>query len=274
MSNVTKKLKFGSTDYMVGNNIIELNVSVTAGQDWSVNNTISASLTSAVDFSNPDQPAAITDYAALFTELKGGRPVYIAVRADGDTTYCSATPYIPGPGAPCLISINDGLLFKSSTSTYRAFGCNITLTSTGTATVTMRSLGESVDVPASVSLKPIIIKTAAISGDPAVNDVITLTASEIYDTAKGSTVAAANLFAKGTAGRRLVVYIQGAGLTLVTCELLPVYNTDYTTPVLFSGFTGIKFRGANSNNYYGIYVKLESDGTLKAIIEDKQVYNS
>lgn len=273
MSNVIKKLTFGSTDYMVGNNIIELNVNVTAGQDWGVGNTISASLTSAVDFSNPDQPVAITDYSALFTELKGGRPVYIAVRADGDTAYCSATPYIPGPGAPCVIGINDGLLFHSGTSRYRAFGCGISLTSTGTATVTMRSLGESIDVPASASLKPIIIKTATISGDPSINTIYTLTASEIYDTAKGSTVAAVNLFAKGTAGRRLVVYILGAGGTLIPCELLPVYSTDYTTPALFSGFTGIKFRGSDRTNYYGFYVKLASDGTLTATVEDRQVYS-
>ena len=52
MSNVTKKLTFGSTDYMIGNNLIELNVSCTAGQDWSVGSNITATLTSANDFSN------------------------------------------------------------------------------------------------------------------------------------------------------------------------------------------------------------------------------
>ena len=273
MSNVTKKLKFGSTDYMVGNNLIELNVTATAGQNWSVGNSITATLTSANDFSNPDQPVNISDYAALFTELKGGRPVVIGVRADGDTTYFSATPYIPGPGAPCFININDGLLFHTGTSTYRAFFGSITLTSTGTATVNIRSLGTSVDVPASAALKPIIIKTATISGDPAINTIYTLTASEIYDTATGSTVAAVNLFVKGTYGRRLVVYILGAGGTLIPCELLPVYSTDYTTPALFSGFTGIKFRGSDRTNYYGFYVKLASDGTLTATVEDRQVYS-
>lgn len=274
MSNVTKKLTFGSTEYMVGNNLIELNVSCTAGQDWSVGSNITATLSSANDFSNPDQPVNISDYAVLFNELKGGRPVYIAVRADGDITYCSATPYIPGPGAPCFININDGLLYHSGTSTYRAFGCSITLTSTGTATVTLRSLGESVDVPASASLKPIIIKTAAISGDPAVNSVNTLTISEAYDTAKGSTVATANLFAKGTAGRRLVVYVMGAGLTLAPCEIYPIYNNDYTTPAMFTGFVGIKFRGADRNNYYDLFVKLASDGTLTATVENRVVYTS
>ena len=279
MSNVTKILNFGSTDYLVGNGLIQISVRFTDNQDWSVGNNITADIISVVDFSDTDHPAIITDYTVLYNKLKGGVPVFVNVTGPTTQHYlvnCSVTPFVPGPGAPCNIQMNNVLIYTTSANTtiYRLFDCTIFLNSNGTYIVSMISRGESTDIIGTDALKPIIIKTAAISGDPAVNDVITLTASEIYDTAKGTTVLTNRLFEKGTYGRRLVVYIQGAGLTLVTCELLPVYNTDYTTPALFSGFTGIKFRGANSNNYYGIYVKLESDGTLKAIIEDKQVYNS
>lgn len=282
MANVTKKLNINSTDYLVGNNIIEIDIRFDDNQDWSVGNTITCSLLSAVDFADPDNPVSITDYSVLYNELKGGRPVFVSVTGPtsgtdtGYTLVCETTPRVPGPGAPCLMTINNAMLSKygSFSAVYRSFNCFITINSNGTYLIEMRSLGESVDVVASASLKPIIIKTDVISGDPAVNDVVTLTISGSYDIAKGGASVDTNrLFGKGTYGRRLIVYIQGAGLTLVPCELFPVYNTDYTTPALFSGFTAIKFRGGTRTNYYGLYVKLASDGTLTATVEDRQVYS-
>lgn len=280
MANVVKKLTFGFTDYLVGGNIIGLQVRFTAGQDWTPGATITADIISATDFSDPDHPASITDYSVLYNELKGGRPAFVQVTGptsgteSGYLDICSVNPFVPGPNAPCYIPISGELVKHSApTNTYRPFSCMILINPNGTYMVTMTTSGQSVDISSSIAVKPIIIKTATISGDPAVNDVVTLTASEIYDTAQNTAVSLVNLFAKVTAGRRLVVYIQGAGLTLIPCELLPVYDTDYTTPVLFSGFTGIKFRGGSRTNYYGLYVKLASDGTLTATVEDRQVYS-
>lgn len=279
MADITKILNFGSNDYLVGNGLIHIEIRFADTQDWAVGNNITADIVSVVDFSDNDHPVAITDYSVLYKKLKGGVPVWVTVAdlpAGGNyQVHCSVTPFVPGPGAPCYIQANNVIFGKitGNTRIYRTFGFSIILYSNGTYTVAIQSLGESVDVPASVSLKPIVIKTVTISGDPAINTIYTLTISECYDTAKGSTVAAANLFAKGTAGRRLVVYIQGAGGTLIPCELLPVYSTDYTTPALFSGFTGIKFRGSDRTNYYGFYVKLADDGTLTATVEDRQVYS-
>lgn len=282
MANVIKSINTNSTDYLVGNNIIKIDLRFADAQDWNVGNSITADLISAVDFANPDSPVAITDYSTLYTELKGGRPVFVHVTgptSGSDTGYtlvCETTPIISGPNAPCLMTINNAMFSKygSFSAIYRSFNCFITLNANGTYLIDMKSLGESVDVVASASLKPIIIKTAAISGDPAVNDVITLTVSECYDTAKGTTVGTNRIFTKGAYGRRLIVYVMGAGLTLIPCELLPVYSTDYTTPALFSAFTGIKFRGGGSNNYYGLYINLATNGTLTATVEDRTVYNS
>ncbi len=278
MANVTKNLRFGTTDYLVGNGLIQISVRFTDNQDWSVGNNITADIISVVDFSDTDHPAVITDYSVLYKKLKGGLPVFVNVTGPTTQYYlvnCSVTPFVPGPGAPCQIQMNNVLIYTTGSFThiYRKFNCAIMLNSNGTYRIDMISMGESTDVIGTDALKPIIIKTNVISGNPAINDIITLTISESYDTAKGTIVLTNRLFEKGTYGRRLVVYILGAGATLIPCELLPVYNTDYTTPVLFSGFTGIKFRGSDRTNYYGFYVKLASDGTLTATVEDRQVYS-
>ena len=152
-------------------------------------------------------------------------------------------------------------------ATYKSWNCTISFDCTGANPVFKYKNIEY------ITNKPIIIKTAVISGDPAINTIYTLTISESVDISTRVSIASNQLFTKGTEGRRLVVYIQGAGGTLIPCELLPVYSTDYTTPALFSGFTGIKFRGSDRTNYYGFYVKLASDGTLTATVEDRQVYS-
>lgn len=278
MADITKILNFGSNDYLVGNGLIQISVRFTDNQNWAVGNNITADIISVVDFSDNDHPAAITDYSVLYNKLKGGIPAWVQVTGPTTQHYivnCSVTPFVPGPGAPCQIQMNNVLINTSGANTtiYRLFDCTIILNSNGTYSVNMISRGESTDIIGTDALKPIIIKTAAISGDPAINTIYTLTISEAYDTAKGTTVLTNRLFDKGTYGRRLVVYIQGAGGTLIPCELLPVYSTDYTTPALFSGFTGIKFRGSDRTNYYGFYVKLASDGTLTATVEDRQVYS-
>lgn len=278
MADITKILKFGSTGYLVGNGLIMISVRFDANQNWSTGNTINADIISVADFSDNDHPAAITDYSILYNKLKGGIPVIVNVTGPISEHYlanCSVTPFVPGPGAPCQIQMNNVLIDTQSglTHIYRKFTCVIMLNSNGTYRIDMISMGESTDIIGTDALKPIIIKTAAISGDPAMNTIVPLTISESYDTAKNTTLASNRLFEKGTAGRRLVVYILGAGGTLIPCELLPVYSTDYTTPALFSGFTGIKFRGSDRTNYYGLYVKLASDGTLTATVEDRQVYS-
>ncbi len=278
MANVTKNLRFGTTDYLVGNGLIQISVRFDDNQDWSIGNNITADIISVVDFSDTDHPAVITDYSVLYKKLKGGLPVFVNVTGPTTQYYlvnCSVTPFVPGPGAPCQIQMNNVLIYTTGNFThiYRKFNCAIMLNSNGTYHIDMISMGESTDIIASNALKPIIIKTAVISGDPAINTIVPLTISEAYDTAKGTIVLANRLFDKGTYGRRLVVYILGAGSTLIPCELLPVYSTDYTTPALFSGFTGIKFRGSDRTNYYGFYVKLANDGTLTATVEDRQVYS-
>lgn len=278
MADVTKILNFGSNDYLVGNGLIQISVRFDDNQDWAIGNNITADIISVTDFSDSDHPALITDYSVLYNKLKGGLPVFVNVTGPLSQHYqanCSVTPFVPGPGAPCYIQLNNVLISTtlSFSRNYRTFSLGIILNSNGTYILNMVSDGESADVISSDAVKPIIIKTAVISGDPAINSINTLTISEAYDTAKNTTVLSNRLFEKGTYGRRLVVYILGAGGTLIPCELLPVYSTDYTTPVLFSGFTGIKFRGSDRTNYYGFYIKLASDGTLTATVEDRQVYS-
>ena len=270
MQNVVQKLTLGSDNYMVGNSPLFFYFKTPANPDWSIAQQI-LTLDSIKDtYDNTTR----TDYAQVVTELNGGRPVVInlanATGASEQFTITFTSAAFKDNSAALIPIGTIGINISGSTTpgvTHYITG--MIIVNSGGVTAYMLN-----NPPPDILLKPIIIKTATISGDPAVNDVVTLTASEIYDTARNTAVSPVNLFANGTVGRRLVVYIQGAGLTLIPCELLPVYDTDYTTPVLFSGFTGIKFRGGSRTNYYGLYVKLASDGTLTATVEDRTVYNS
>lgn len=213
-------------------------------------------------------------YSDFKTEVQRNRPVLLNwtfALSSGDTTLTLPLNY-QTLSTPTLKFEYKGIInnvatdaWATSTSPWKSYNCIISLNCTGSTPVfNYKKIEQATN-------KPIIIKPNAITGDPAVGDILTLNISSSVDMVNYEGVATNQLFTKGTAGRRLVVYIQGAGSVLTPCEIFPIRTGS--TIDLFSGFVGMKFRGGTNNNYYGFYVKLASDGTLTATVEDRQVYS-